>query len=64
MDPETRTILQVTVEDALLAPDTCERLLGDHVESRSLFIEENAKFVSNLDMRSPPAWVGNLRRHS
>jgi DNA gyrase/topoisomerase IV subunit B len=49
-DPETRTILQVTVEDAFLANDTFERLMGDDVEPCRLFIEENAKFVRSLDI--------------
>jgi len=48
MDPETRTILQVTIEDAILANDTFERLMGDDVEPRWLVIEENARFVRNL----------------
>jgi DNA gyrase subunit B len=50
MDPSTRTILQVTLEDASIASDLFERLMGDEVEPRRLFIEENAKYVSNLDV--------------
>ena len=50
MDPETRTILQVTMESATEAADLFDRLMGDDVEPRREFIEKNAKYVKNLDV--------------
>jgi DNA gyrase subunit B len=50
MDPATRTILRVRLEDAVEASNLFEELMGDEVEPRRLFIERNAKYVSNLDV--------------
>jgi DNA gyrase subunit B len=50
MDPETRTILRVTLEDAVEASKLFDELMGDNVEPRRLFIEANAKYVSVLDV--------------
>jgi len=50
MDPATRTILRVTMEDAVEASKLFDELMGDEVEPRRLFIEKNAKYVSNLDV--------------
>ena len=50
MDPETRTLMQVTVESAAEAAETFQNLMGSDVEARRTFIEKNAKFVVNLDV--------------
>ena len=50
MDPETRTLLQVTMEDAHEADRIFSLLMGDLVEPRRKFIEKNAKYVKNLDV--------------
>jgi DNA gyrase subunit B len=49
MDPDQRTLLQVHLEDAFEADLTFEQLMGDEVEPRRKFIEENAMYVKNLD---------------
>lgn len=50
MDPERRTILQLKIEDALLADDIFTTLMGEKVEPRREFIEAHAKEVTNLDI--------------
>jgi len=50
MNPETRTLIKVTVEDAMKADDIFTVLMGDEIAPRRTFIESNAKFVKNLDI--------------
>ena len=50
MNPENRTLLQVTLEDASMADEIFTLLMGEKVEPRREFIQKNAKYVSNLDI--------------
>jgi len=50
MDPETRTLLQVSIQDAIDADEVFDTLMGDNVEPRRDFIQAHAKYVENLDV--------------
>ena len=50
MDPNTRTILKVTAEDAMKCDEIITLLMGDKVEPRKQFIEQNAKYAENIDV--------------
>ena len=50
MDPERRTLLRITVQDAEKAAETVEMLMGDDPEVRRIFIENNATLVKDLDV--------------
>ena len=50
LDPEYRSILKVDVNDAQRADEIFEELMGDDVEKRKIFIQSNARKVSNLDV--------------
>jgi len=50
MDPDRRKIMQVKMEDEVAAEEIFTTLMGDNVEPRKKFIEDNALYVTNLDI--------------
>ena len=50
MDPERRVLIKVNIDDARMADEIFDKLMGDRVEPRREFIQENARFVTNLDI--------------
>ena len=50
MNPETRILIKVTMDDAIKADEIFSLLMGDEVEPRREFIQQNAKYVKNLDI--------------
>ena len=50
MNPENRILLRITIDDAMQADQILSELMGEEVEPRREFIEQNAQFVQNLDI--------------
>ena len=50
MDPDRRILVKVTMDDAIKADEIFTLLMGDEVEPRREFIQQNAKYVTNLDI--------------